>query len=64
MAAAPKKIKRSSASLTGGFVVGLAAVVIVLLICGELGVLSVGTRWSVAILVGLIMGCYVRIADL
>jgi hypothetical protein len=64
MAAVSKKIKRSSASLTGGFVVGLAVISLVLLITGDLGVWQVSTRWIVGFVLGGALGAWVRIADL
>lgn len=64
MATAPKKIKRSSASLTGGFVVGFAVVALVLLITSQLGVWQISTRWIVALILGGVLGAWVRIADL
>ena len=64
MAAVSKKINRSSASLTGGFVVGLAVISLVLLITGDLGVWQVSTRWIVGFVLGGALGAWVRIADL
>jgi len=64
MTTVPRKIKRSSASLTGGFVVGFAVVALVLLITGELDVGQASTRWIVALVLGGAMGLWVRIADL
>ena len=64
MTTVPKKIKRSSASLTGGFVVGFAVIALVLLITGELGDWQVSFRWIVALLLGGALGAWVRIADL
>ena len=64
MATAPKKIKRSSASLTGGFVVGFAVIALVLLITSQLGVWQTSTRWIVALILGGVLGTWVRIADL
>ena len=60
----PRKIKRSSASLTGGFVVCFAVIALVLLITGELGVWQDSTRWFVALVFGGALGAWVRIADL
>ena len=64
MTTVPRKIKRSSASLTGGFVVGFAVIALVLLITGQLGVWQASTRWVVALLLGGALGTWVRIADL
>ena len=64
MTASPKKIKRSSASLTGGFVVAIAVVALVLLITGQLDVWQDSTRWIVALVLGGALGAWVRIADL
>lgn len=64
MATAPKKIKRSSASLTGGFVVGFAVIALVLLITAQLGIWQTSTRWIVALVLGGTLGAWVRIADL
>ena len=64
MATAPKKIKRSSASLTGGFVVGFAVIALVVLITGQLDVWQTSTRWIIALILGGILGAWVRIADL
>ncbi len=64
MVAAPKKIKRSSASLTGGFVVAFAVIVLAVLITGELGVWQASTRWIVALALGGTLGAWVWIADL
>jgi 4-amino-4-deoxy-L-arabinose transferase-like glycosyltransferase len=60
----PRKIKRSSASLTGGFVVGFAVIALVLLITGQLDVWQTSTRWIVALVLGGALGVWVRIADL
>ena len=59
-----KKIKRSSASLTGGFVVGFAAITLVMLITGELGGWQLSSRWITGLAIGGAMGAWVRIADL
>ena len=64
MATTPKKIKRSSASLTGGFVVAFAVIALVVLITGQLDVWQTSTRWIVALVLGGILGAWVRIADL
>ena len=63
MAEASKKIKRSQASLTGGFIVGIAVVCLAMLITGELG-WEPAARWTISLLLGLPMGVYVRVADL
>jgi len=63
VAAAPKKIKRSQASLTGGFIVGFAVVVLVMLIAGELGWPD-SVRWSVSLVAGGAFGIWVRVTDL
>jgi hypothetical protein len=60
----PRKIKRSSASLTGGFVIGFAVIALVFLITGELDVWQATTRWIVALVLGGALGVWVRIADL
>ena len=64
MATAPKKIKRSSASLTGGFVIGFAVMTLVLLITAQLDIWQPSTRLIVALLLGGTLGTWVRIADL
>ena len=64
MATTPRKIKRSSASLIGGFVVAFAVVALVVLITGQLDVWQTSTRWIVALVLGGILGAWVRIADL
>ena len=63
MAAEPKKIKRSQASLNGGIIVGITVVVLAMLITGELGWPD-SVRWSVSLIIGGVMGAWVRIADL
>ena len=63
MATTPRKIKRSSASLTGGFVVAFAVIALVVLITGQLDVCHTSTRWLVALGLGGTVGGWVRIAD-
>ena len=63
MAESARKIKRSGASLTGGFVVGIAVAILAMLITGELG-LAMPLRWGISVIVGGVMGAWVRIADL
>ncbi len=58
-----RKIKRSSASLKGGIMVGFCVVILSVLVCGELG-WAPTSRWVVGLLVGSVMGAWVRIADL
>lgn len=57
------KIKRSSASLKGGIMVGVCVVVLSVLVCGELGC-APASGWVVGLLLGSAMGAWVRIADL
>ena len=64
MEEAPGKIKRSRASLTGGFVVGIAVIGLAWLITGELGWQVDGARWAVSLVIGGAMGLWVRVADL
>ena len=61
---APKKIKRSRASLTGGFVVGFAVIALAWLVTGELEWPDGAGRWAMSLSVGVVMGLWVRIADL
>ena len=63
MTQAVRKIKRSSASLQGGIIVGLAVVVLSLLVTGELG-WTIPARWVASLVIGGAMGAWVRIADL
>ncbi|MAE63881.1 MAG: hypothetical protein CMJ18_06370 [Phycisphaeraceae bacterium] len=63
MAEAARKIKRSSASLTGGIVVAVTVTILALLVTGELG-WDVTARWMTSVVVGGTMGAWVRIADL
>ena len=63
MGEAVRKIKRSQASLNGGIIVGIAVIVLILLITGELG-WAMPARWATSIIVGGIMGAWVCIADL
>ena len=49
--------------MIGGFIVGIAVVVLAMLITGELG-LIMPVRWGVSIIIGGVMGTWVRIADL
>ncbi|MEX0610871.1 MAG: hypothetical protein WD229_02015 [Pirellulales bacterium] len=58
-----RRIKRSSASLKGGIMVGVCVVILSVLVCGELGC-APALRWVVGLLVGSAMGAWVRIADL
>lgn len=64
MEEAPRKIKRSRASLTGGFVVGFAVVTLVWLITGDLGWQEPARRAVAAVVIGAVAGAWVRIADL
>ena len=59
-----KKIKRFSASLTGGFVVGFAVITLVMLITGEVGAWQLSSRWGTSLVIGVAMGAWVRMADL
>ena len=59
-----KKIKRSRASLTGGFVVGFAVMALVWLLMGELGWKDPVVCVVVGLVVGGVMGSWVRVADL
>ena len=63
MVESARKIKRSGASLTGGIIVGIAVIVLCMLITGELE-LAMPARWAVSIIIGSVMGAWVRIADL
>ena len=63
MAEAVKKIKRSSASLKGGIIVGLCVAVLAMLITREMG-WPPAWQWTVSLTVGSVMGAWVRIADL
>lgn len=63
MAQTVKKIKRSRASLTGGFVVGIAVICLTMLIGKELGWQD-QSRWAASLILGGVMGAWVRIADL
>ncbi len=58
------QLKRSSASLTGGIFVGVAATVIAGLVLTEIDVAANSIEWLLAVLVGLIFAGYVRLADL
>jgi hypothetical protein len=58
-----RKIKRSSASLKGGIIVGIFVAFLTTLICGEMG-FPPASRWVVSLLVGGAAGTWVRIADL
>lgn len=59
-----KKIKRSQASLTGGFIVGLAVVALGMLIAKELGWQQGIIPWTISLVIGTMMGVWVRVADL
>ena len=63
MTEAVRKIKRSSASLKGGIIVGITVVVLSLLVTGELE-WGVVPQWVTSIAIGAVMGVWVRIADL
>ena len=63
MTEAVRKIKRSSASLKGGIIVGSTVVVLSLLVTGELE-WGVAPQWVTSIAIGAVMGVWVRIADL
>lgn len=63
MTEAVRKIKRSSASLKGGIIVGITVVVLSLLVTGELE-WGVAPQWVTSIAIGAVMGVWVRIADL
>lgn len=63
MAEASKKIKKSSASLKGGIIVAIAVVIVTYLIGGQLGWPD-ATRWTASLVIGVVMGGYVRVADL
>ena len=63
MTEAVRKIKRSSASLKGGIIVGITVVVLSLLVTGELE-WGVAPQWVTSIAIGAVMGAWVRIADL
>ena len=58
-----RKIKRSSASLKGGIMVGVCVTILSVLIGGELGY-GTASCWVGGLLVGCAMGAWVRIADL
>ncbi len=64
MAKVQKKIKRSQASLTGGFIVGLAVVALGMLIAKELGWQQGFIPWTISLVIGTMMGVWVRVADL
>ena len=63
MVEAVRKIKRSSASLNGGFVVGFFVVVLTYRVTGELG-WELPIMWTASVVIGSVMGAWVRIADL
>ena len=63
MAETSRKLKRSSASLTGGIIVGITVVVLALLVTGEMG-WEIPVRWAASVVIGGAMGIWVRIADL
>lgn len=63
MTEAVRKIKRSSASLKGGIIVGITVVVLSLLVTSELE-WGVAPQWVTSIVIGAVMGAWVRIADL
>jgi hypothetical protein len=63
MAETSKKIKRSGASLQGGFIVALAVITLTYLIGRDL-CWQESVRWMVGIVIGGAMGAWVRIADL
>jgi len=63
MAEAGRKIKRSSASLTGGFIVGITMAVLTILVTGELGWAG-AAQWGSGLVLGGLMGLWVRVADL
>jgi hypothetical protein len=58
-----RKIKRSSASLKGGIIVGIFLVFLATLICEEMGYQPT-QRWILSLLIGGVAGTWVRIADL
>ena len=62
-AAGSPKLKRSTASLTGGLIVGLGVFVLSMLITGELHWRD-SARWLVSMLVAGGMGVWIRAADL
>lgn len=64
MEEASRKIKRSRASLTGGFVVGFAVTGLAWLVTPELGWPEDGLRLTACLVVGIVMGLWVRVADL
>ena len=58
------QLKRSSASLTGGIFVGVAATIIAGLVLNELDIATNSIEWILAAVVGLVFAGYVRLADL
>lgn len=58
-----RKIKRSQSSFNGAFLVGIAVLVLVMLITGELGWTD-GARWTVSLAIAIPMGVWIRVADL
>lgn len=58
------KLKRSSASLTGGVFVGTIFAVIIGLVLTEIDLATRPVEWGLAIAAGLVFGGYVRLADL
>ena len=64
MAKAQKKIKRSQASLTGGFIVGMAVAALGMLIAKELGCQQSFVPWTGSLVIVTMMGVWVRVADL
>ncbi|MBL8672344.1 MAG: hypothetical protein JNK11_16915 [Alphaproteobacteria bacterium] len=59
----PGVIKRGSVSLIGGIVVGIFVLLLARLVLGEAGVPGT-TAWIAAAATGLVVGAYVRLADL
>lgn len=59
----PGVIKRGYVSLIGGIVVGIFVLLLARLVLGEAGVAGT-TAWIAAAAIGLVIGAYVRLADL
>jgi len=64
MGEASRKIKRSRASLTGGFVVGFAVTGLAWWVTDELNWPEDVLRLTACLVIGVVMGLWVRVADL
>ena len=63
MGEAVKRIKKSQASLIGGFIVGTAGTALAVLVMTELNVPD-PARWIVGAAIGIAAGVWIRVADL